>query len=127
MSSAFNPFPTGAQIAGPPPRKAVEYGNGHCDQRRRPIIADRQITDGCLTIAIAGHGNADRVAEDKDHDLALLRIYGTRGLRPLGLSNGGGDNQRRTDCIADPQNQGGRCRGKQRQGLDRASRQRAAI
>src|ERR1700682_440645 len=28
MSSAFNPFPSGAQIAGPPPRKTVEYGTG---------------------------------------------------------------------------------------------------
>src|ERR1700760_2485208 len=28
MSSAFNPFPAGAQIAGPPPRKTVEYGTG---------------------------------------------------------------------------------------------------
>src|SRR5882757_8656103 len=26
MSSAFNPFPSGAQTAGPPPRKGVEYG-----------------------------------------------------------------------------------------------------
>jgi len=32
----------------------------------RRIVADRQITDGCLAIAIAGFGNADRVAEDKD-------------------------------------------------------------
>jgi hypothetical protein len=47
------------------------------------IIADRQITDGCLTVAIAGFGNADRVAEDKEHDLALLRIYGARGLKAL--------------------------------------------
>jgi peptidoglycan hydrolase-like protein with peptidoglycan-binding domain len=28
MSSAFNPFPSGAQIPGPPPRKTVEYGTG---------------------------------------------------------------------------------------------------
>ena len=28
MSSAFNAFPTGAQAAGPPPRKNVEYGTG---------------------------------------------------------------------------------------------------
>ena len=52
------------------------------------IVADRQITDGCLAVVIAGYGNADRVAEDKEHDLALLRIYGARGLKPLGLANG---------------------------------------
>src|SRR6478735_5741150 len=88
MSSAFNPFPSGAQITGPPPRKTVEYATGIVVSDDGAIIADRQITDGCLAIAIAGFGNADRVAEDKDHDLALLRIYGARGLKPLGLSSG---------------------------------------
>src|SRR6202521_2899032 len=87
MSSAFNPFPSGAQTAGPPPRKTVEYGTGIVVSDDGAIIADRQVTDGCLAVAIAGFGNADRVAEDKDHDLALLRIYGARGLTPLGLTD----------------------------------------
>jgi peptidoglycan hydrolase-like protein with peptidoglycan-binding domain len=107
MSSAFNPFPTGAQIAGPPPRKTVEYGTGVVVSDDGAITADRQITDGCLAIAIAGYGNADRVAEDKDHDLALLRIYGTRGLKPLGLINGAAKSGVELTGIADPQNQGG--------------------
>ena len=108
MSSAFNPFPSGAQIAGPPPRKTVEYGTGIVVSDDGAIIADRQITDGCLAIAIAGYGNADRVAEDKDHDLALLRIYGARGLKPLGLTNGGAAQSGvELTGIADPQNQGG--------------------
>jgi len=107
MSSAFNPFPSGAQVAGPPPRKTVEYGTGIVASDDGAIIADRQITDGCLAIAIAGYGNADRVAEDKDHDLALLRIYGARGLKPLGLSNGTAQAGVELTGIADPQNQGG--------------------
>jgi peptidoglycan hydrolase-like protein with peptidoglycan-binding domain len=107
MSSAFNPFPSGAQIAGPLPRKTVEYGTGIVMSDDGAIIADRQITDGCLAIAIAGHGNADRVAEDKDHDLALLRIYGARGLKPLGLSSGAAKTGVELTGIADPQNQGG--------------------
>ena len=107
MSSAFNPFPSGAQIAGPPPRKTVEYGTGIVVSDDGAIIADRQITDGCLAIAVAGYGNADRVAEDKDHDLALLRIYGARGLKPLGLSNGTAQTGVELTGIADPQNQGG--------------------
>jgi peptidoglycan hydrolase-like protein with peptidoglycan-binding domain len=107
MSSAFNPFPSGAQIAGPPPRKTVEYGTGIVVSDDGAIIADRQITDGCLAIAIAGYGNADRVAEDKEHDLALLRIYGARGLKPLGLSNGTAQTGVELIGIADPQNQGG--------------------
>jgi peptidoglycan hydrolase-like protein with peptidoglycan-binding domain len=107
MSSAFNPFPTGAQIAGPPPRKTVEYGTGVVVSEDGAIVADREVTDGCLAIAIAGYGNADRIAEDKDHDLALLRIYGARGLKPLSLSEGAAKSGVEITGIVDPQNQGG--------------------
>jgi peptidoglycan hydrolase-like protein with peptidoglycan-binding domain len=107
MSSAFNPFPAGAQAAGPPPRKTVEYGTGIVVSDDGAIVADRETTDGCLAIAIAGYGNADRVAEDKDHDLALLRIYGARGLRPLGLGNGAAKSGVELTGIVDPQSQGG--------------------
>ena len=107
MSSAFNAFPSGAQIAGPPPPKSVEYGTGIVVSEDGAILADRQITDGCLAIAIAGFGNADRVAEDKDHDLALLRIYGARGLKPLNLASGAANANVELTGIADPQNQGG--------------------
>jgi peptidoglycan hydrolase-like protein with peptidoglycan-binding domain len=107
MSSAFNPFPTGAQIAGPPPRKTVEYGTGVVVSEDGSIVADRQVTDGCLAVVVAGYGNADRVAEDKEHDLALLRIYGARGLKPLGLGSGAAKSGIELTGIADPQNQGG--------------------
>jgi peptidoglycan hydrolase-like protein with peptidoglycan-binding domain len=104
MSSAFNPFPAGT---GPPPRKTVEYGTGVVVSDDGAIVADRVITDGCLAIVIAGFGNADRLAEDKDHDLALLRIYGARGLKPLGLTDGAAKSGVEITGIADPQNQGG--------------------
>ena len=109
MSSAFNPFPVNA---GPPPRKTVEYGTGVVVSDDGAIVTDRQITDGCLAIAIAGFGNVDRVAEDKDHDLALLRLYGARGLRPLALGDGAArTSPDKTNLeltgISDPQNQGG--------------------
>ncbi|MEH2612649.1 serine protease [Bradyrhizobium sp. AZCC 1693] len=107
MSSAFNAFPAAAQLAGPPPRKTVEYGTGLVVGDDGAIIADRQITDGCLTIVIAGFGNADRVAEDKEHDLALLRIYGARGLKALNLANAATKTALDLTGIADPQNQGG--------------------
>src|SRR5450631_1698392 len=70
MSSALNPFPSGAQI-GPVPRRTVEYGTGVAVSDDGAILADREITDGCIAITIGGHGNADRVAEDKDRGLAL--------------------------------------------------------
>ncbi len=107
MSSAFNPFPAGAQAAGPPARKTVEYGTGIVVSEDGAILTDRQVTDSCLAIAIAGHGNADRVAEDKDRDLALLRIYGARGLKPLNLGNGAAKSTFELTGIADPQNQAG--------------------
>src|SRR6476661_5514162 len=107
MSSAFNPFPSGSQIVGPPPRKTVEYGTGIVVGDDGAIVADRQVTDGCLAIAIAGHGNADRVAEDKEHGLALLRIYGAHGLKPLTISNGAAKSGVEITGMADPQSQGG--------------------
>ena len=71
------------------------------------ILADREITDGCLAIAIAGYGNADRVADDKDRGLALLRIYGARGLKALDLEGNAAKSSVELTGIADPQNQGG--------------------
>ena len=107
MSSAFNAFPTGAQAAGPPPRKNVEYGTGIVVADDGSIVTDRQLVDSCIAIAIPGYGNADRVAEDKERDLALLRIYGARGLKALNLANPATKTALDLTGIADPQNQGG--------------------
>jgi peptidoglycan hydrolase-like protein with peptidoglycan-binding domain len=107
MSSAFTPFPNGAQAGGPPPRKSVEYGTGVVVSEDGAIVTDRWVVDGCLSIVVAGFGNADRIAEDKDHDLALLRIYGARGLKPLALNTGAAKSSVELTGIADPQNQGG--------------------
>ncbi|HEV7879994.1 serine protease [Bradyrhizobium sp.] len=107
MSSAFTPFPNGAQAGGPPPRKTVEYGTGIVVSDDGAIVTDRQVVDGCLSIVVAGYGNADRTAEDKDHDLALLRIYGARGLKPIALSEDAAKIDGELIGIADPQTQGG--------------------
>ncbi len=105
MSSAFNPFPVNT---APPPQKTVDYGTGVVVTEDGAIVTDRQITDGCLAITIPPFGHADRIAEDKDHDLALLRIYGARGLKPLGLASAPADKMNvELTGIADPQNQGG--------------------
>jgi peptidoglycan hydrolase-like protein with peptidoglycan-binding domain len=107
MSSAFNPFPNGAQAAAPPPRKSVEYGTGIIVSEEGAIVTDRQVVDGCLSTVVAGYGNADRIAEDKERDLALLRIYGARGLKALALKLGIAKPNVELTGIADPQNQGG--------------------
>ena len=88
MSSAFNPFPVNT---APAPHKTVDYGTGVVVTEDGAIVTDRQITDGCLAITIPPFGNADRLAEDKDHDLALLHIYGARGLTPLSLASNRAD------------------------------------
>jgi hypothetical protein len=103
MSSAFDPFPAD----GPPPRKIVEYATGVTVSGDGAIVTGGDVTDGCKSIVVAGHGNADRIADDKDHGLALLRIYGARGLQPLALDGGTAKGGLDLVGIADPQNQGG--------------------
>lgn len=103
MSSAFDPFPAG----GPPPRKTVEYGTGVVVDRDGAIVTDRDLTDGCQSIVVAGHGNADKIAADDERGLALLRIYGAAGLKPLALDGGAAKGNLELVGIADPQNQGG--------------------
>lgn len=110
MSSAYNPFPGGAVAQNAlPPRKKVEYSTGIIVGADGAIVADRQATDGCMTIAVPGYGNATRVADDEARELALLRIYGASGLKPLAMSgNGATKSNVSVIGIADPQNQGGR-------------------
>jgi peptidoglycan hydrolase-like protein with peptidoglycan-binding domain len=106
MSSAFTPFPTGAQ-AGPPPKKTVDYGTGIVVSEDGAILADREITDGCLAITIAGYGSADLLDDDEDSGLSLLHIYGARGLKPLNLEGSAAKSSVELFGIADPQSQGG--------------------
>ncbi|MBR0871563.1 peptidoglycan-binding protein [Bradyrhizobium tropiciagri] len=106
MSSAFNAFPSGV-VAGPPPRKTVEYGTGVVVSDDGAIVTDRVATADCIALTIPPYGNADRIAEDKEHDLALLRIYGARGLKPLNIAGTATQTALDITGIADPQSQGG--------------------
>jgi hypothetical protein len=84
MASAFSPFPEhSAPFAAL--AKSVEYGNGLVVSAQGHIITDVRLTEGCQVIVAAGLGNADRVAEDKENGLALLRVYGPRKISPLAL------------------------------------------
>ena len=109
MSSAFTAFPTNGIVptSGPPPRKMVEYSTGVVVSADGAIIADRLAVDSCISIVVPTFGNADRVAQDKTHDLALLRIYGANGLKPLGMTQATTKQAITITGIADPQNQGG--------------------
>jgi hypothetical protein len=84
MVSAFSPFP---ERSSPFAAMAtsVEYGNGLVVSARGHIITHRRLASGCQVIIAAGLGDADRIAEDKDTGLALLRVYGPRKLSPVTL------------------------------------------
>ncbi len=85
MASAFSPFPEGSSPFAAM-AKSVEYGNGLVVSARGHIVTDRKLAAGCQVIVAAGLGDADRIAEDKDNGLALLRVYGPRKLSPLALA-----------------------------------------
>ena len=86
MSSAFAPFAQlGAMQEGVPSRRKVEYGTGLVVSSNGHVVTDKQTIDGCNVITIPGIGHAERLAEDKSSELALLRVYGARDLVPLGL------------------------------------------
>ncbi len=113
MSSAFVPFAAVSATAtsvstAPAQRRKVEYGTGIVVNAAGYIVTDRQVIDGCNVIVIPGHGNAERVAEDKSGDLALIRIYGPRELTPIRLIGAtAGTSNVTLVGIADPQAQGG--------------------
>ncbi len=107
MSSAYNPFPGGVQ-AGPPPRKKVEYSTGTIVGADGAILADREAVEGCLSIVVAGYGPADLADRSKEHELALLRIYGASELKPLPIGSGAAKSGAvEITGVADPQSQGG--------------------
>jgi hypothetical protein len=87
---------------------SVEYGNGLVVSARGHIVTDRKLAAGCQVIVAAGLGDADRIAEDKETGLALLRVYGPRKLSPLALAP---DAARKGDVtlvgIPDPKEQNG--------------------
>src|SRR5260370_9246463 len=75
MSSAFIAFPTGAQVAGSPPRKTVEYGTGVVVSDDGAIVTDRQVTDECLAVTAGCYRKPDRIPEGQDQRLALPPVY----------------------------------------------------
>jgi hypothetical protein len=109
-ANAFAPFPGSglAALTGAPARRKVEYGSGIVVTTGGHILSDRRLTEGCNVIAVAGVGNAARVAEDQGSGLVLLRIYGVGDLAPVALVHEGAKGPALTLVgISDPQDQGG--------------------
>jgi hypothetical protein len=106
MANAFTPFPDGAMPIATLSRP-VAYGTGVIVSADGHIITDRRFADGCDVIAVPGLGNAERVALDQPHGLALLRIYGKHPLKPAALAAAAPPRDLKLTGIADPQNQNG--------------------
>jgi len=110
MAAAFQPF--AGLIKAPQEsavtRRKVEYGTGLVVSSVGHIVTDLQVIDGCQVVIIPGVGRAERVANDTEANLALLRVYGAEDLVPLALV---GEAPKGSDItligIADPQTQAG--------------------
>jgi hypothetical protein len=102
MSSAYVAFPGGA---APPPRRKVEYASGVVVAPGH-ILTSRDAIDGCFVVTVAGIGGADRIAEDRDKGLALLRVYAA-DLKPIALAGNNPKGDVTLLGVADPQAQGG--------------------
>jgi peptidoglycan hydrolase-like protein with peptidoglycan-binding domain len=106
MSNAFQGFPGPNAGLLPGQKRRVEYGTAIVASAAGDLLADRQLTEECQVIVVPGLGHADRVAEDKTNDLALLRVYGARNLVPAPLAGDVGSIPEATLVgIADPQTQ----------------------
>jgi hypothetical protein len=103
MSSAYVAFPGGA---APPPRRKVEYASGVA-VAPGIIATSREALEGCYVVTVGGIGGADRVAEDKDKGVTLLRVFGA-DLKPVALASEATKNAELTLLgVLDPQAQGG--------------------
>jgi hypothetical protein len=94
MLGAFSGFPDPNAAPLPGMRRTVEYGTAIVVSGGGDLIAPARLTDECQAITVPGLGHAERVAEDKANDLALIRVYGARNLVPAilaGEAGTGGD------------------------------------
>ncbi|MET0445993.1 MAG: serine protease [Pseudorhodoplanes sp.] len=83
ITNSFLPFgdPNSASSS-----RKVEYGSGFVVSEQGHVVTERQLTDNCQGIIVAGLGRADRLSEDKTSDLALLRVHGAGPLKPIPFS-----------------------------------------
>jgi hypothetical protein len=83
VADTFDGFPDAAalQVAGR--KRGVEYGSAIVVSSAGDLLTSAQVTEECRSITVSGYGHAVRVAADENNDLALLRLYGARGLVPM--------------------------------------------
>ena len=108
IANTFQGFPD--PNAGPPPgtKRGVEYSTAVVVSSVGHLVALGRVTEECQSITVPGLGHAERVAEDKASDLALLRLHGARNLTPAALAGESGKGDELTLVgIANPLAQAG--------------------
>jgi hypothetical protein len=102
VSDSFVGFPDQTAGLALGRRRGVEYGSAVVATNNGDLVAVDDATDQCQSIIVPGFGHADRIAEDKSNNLALLRIYGARNLVPAPLGGQTGAGALTLHGIADP-------------------------
>lgn len=82
VSDTFQGFPDGNSGPLPGKNRSVEYATAIAVSADGRLLTLERATDRCQSITVPGFGHADRVAEDRTNDLALIRLYGAHGLIP---------------------------------------------
>lgn len=110
MASAFAPFPARiAPIAAL--TRSVDYGTGIVASASGHILTDRKLTEGCRVIVVPGIGDAEPIATNVEHGLALLRVYGRRNLKAVTFAPAVADGNALTLVgVPDPHIQNGNAR-----------------
>jgi len=84
ITSSYLPFGDPATASS---SRRVHYGSGIVVTAAGAVITERQLTDDCQGIIVAGLGRADLIAEDAASDLALIRVNGSRNLKTMPFSS----------------------------------------
>ncbi len=83
ITSSYLPFGDPATAST---SRQVSYGSGIVVSAGGHVVTERQLTDDCQGIIVAGLGRADRIADDAASDLALIRVNGARNLKTVPFS-----------------------------------------
>jgi hypothetical protein len=107
VANSFQGFPDPNTASPPGADRAVDYGTAIVVDRGGDLVTARHLTAACQALTVPGFGHAVRVADDAANDLALLRLYGARGIEPAPLTGDGEVDDLTLVGIADPRVQHG--------------------
>ena len=81
VADTFDGFPD-PTLAAAGRKRGVEYGSAVVVSSSGDLVTTADLADDCRAITVPGYGHAVWIAADDSNDLALLRLYGARGLVP---------------------------------------------